>query len=403
MPKLFCVLVGEGSPFPVDVAAAETVGDLKKKIKEEKMYQFPADDLKLYLALKGGAWLSDEDPDLEGLSQPVEGNTVLPKYAIPEKWMKPARKLSKFFSGVDYPAFCDDEKIHVLVERPAKYGEWSDLELSTVDPQVQWKIWKSVVRIIVRDSSGTIDSSTALVVDRTPTHLYLLTNLHLWTNKLFTDDLSATFKKEIKDILYFTLGRNRMESEKMNLLVIQSKRTKKVPVSYKMFQIAIEQLFPDEEALKEVYNFSLESGICWDCSAAFDFAILEVPTPPNVQLELIRCEMAYRVYPTMRVHVFGFPGNLEDGQFAHHYAIIPAVVTGTNRNQMTLSALSAPGLSGSGIVCTKRGILVGYLGGGFDGSSKNEQYQSYGFTLQGIPQDLPSALPQDEEESKEDT
>ncbi|KAH9147874.1 hypothetical protein AeRB84_008600 [Aphanomyces euteiches] len=392
MPKLFCVLVGEGSPFPVDVAAAETVGDLKKKIKEEKMYQFPADDLKLYLALKGGAWLSDEDPDLEGLSQPVEGNTVLPKYAIPEKWMKPARKLSKFFSGVDYPAFCDDEKIHVLVERPAKYGEWSDLELSTVDPQVQWKIWKSVVRIIVRDSSGTIDSSTALVVDRTPTHLYLLTNLHL--NQGYS--ILHPGKKPN--------GKRKNESScDSSPSIRKSKRTKKVPVSYKMFQIAIEQLFPDEEALKEVYNFSLESGICWDCSAAFDFAILEVPTPPNVQLELIRCEMAYRVYPTMRVHVFGFPGNLEDGQFAHHYAIIPAVVTGTNRNQMTLSALSAPGLSGSGIVCTKRGILVGYLGGGFDGSSKNEQYQSYGFTLQGIPQDLPSALPQDEEESKEDT
>ena len=71
---------------------------------------------------------------------------------------------------------------------------------------------------------------------------------------------------------------------------------------------------------------------------------------------------------------------------------------------MTLSTLSAPGLSGSAIVCTKRGIPVGYIGGGFDGSSKNEQYQSYGFTLQGIPHDLPSALPpQDQDESNEES
>ncbi|CAK4597438.1 unnamed protein product [Aphanomyces euteiches] len=112
MVKLFCVVVGEGRPFPVDIAATETVGDLKKKIKEEKEYKFPADELQLYLALKGGlqlkdgAWLSDEDPDLEGLSQPAEGNTVLSKYVNEERKMKETKKLSKFFSGGDYPAYC---------------------------------------------------------------------------------------------------------------------------------------------------------------------------------------------------------------------------------------------------------------------------------------------------------
>ncbi|KAF0712535.1 Aste57867_4796 [Aphanomyces stellatus] len=111
--------IGEGRPFSVKIEANEIVSELKKMIKEEKMYTtFPADALELYLALKDGAWLSDEDPNLEGLSQPAEGNTVTPKYVTPEKWMKPARKLSKFFSGGEYPAFCDDERIHVLVVRP---------------------------------------------------------------------------------------------------------------------------------------------------------------------------------------------------------------------------------------------------------------------------------------------
>ncbi len=51
MPKLFCIVVGHvGSPFPVDVAADETVGDLKKKIMvEKKSIACDADELEIYL------------------------------------------------------------------------------------------------------------------------------------------------------------------------------------------------------------------------------------------------------------------------------------------------------------------------------------------------------------------
>ncbi|CAK4297652.1 unnamed protein product [Aphanomyces euteiches] len=54
MPKLFCLVVGhEESPFSVNIAADETVDDLKKLIKEVLMYQFPAKKLQLYQAVKG--------------------------------------------------------------------------------------------------------------------------------------------------------------------------------------------------------------------------------------------------------------------------------------------------------------------------------------------------------------
>ncbi|CAK4838236.1 unnamed protein product, partial [Aphanomyces euteiches] len=107
MLKLFCVVAGEGRPFSVKIDASETVDDLKKKIKEENKNTITCDakDLQLYLALKGGlqlkdgAWLSDEDPDMEGISQPAEGNTVLPNYVNEERKMKGTKKLSKFFSG----------------------------------------------------------------------------------------------------------------------------------------------------------------------------------------------------------------------------------------------------------------------------------------------------------------
>jgi len=123
MLKLFCIVVGEGRPFPVDVAADETAGDLKDKIKEKRtnLITCDASDLELYLALKDGAWLSDEDPDVTSLSQPAEGNKVSPLYVNDERKMKTTRKLSKYFSGGQYPAFCDEERIHVLVVVPDEF------------------------------------------------------------------------------------------------------------------------------------------------------------------------------------------------------------------------------------------------------------------------------------------
>ncbi|KAH9139027.1 hypothetical protein AeRB84_016685 [Aphanomyces euteiches] len=121
MLTLFCVVVGEGRPFPVEIDADKSVGILKKKIKEKNKNTITCDakDFQLYLALKGGlqlkdgAWLSDEDPAVEGLSKPAEGNTVLPKYVNEERKMRETKKLSNYFSGgEDYPAYCD-EKIHV--------------------------------------------------------------------------------------------------------------------------------------------------------------------------------------------------------------------------------------------------------------------------------------------------
>nr|AGV79330.1 crinkler [Phytophthora capsici] len=75
MMKLFCAIVGvAGSAFSVKVDEGETVDDLKKAIKAEKMYQFPADELRLFLA-----------------KQPVEdesGKEVVPVYRPSAEEMK---------------------------------------------------------------------------------------------------------------------------------------------------------------------------------------------------------------------------------------------------------------------------------------------------------------------------
>ncbi|CEG44706.1 CRN-like protein [Plasmopara halstedii] len=61
MVTLFCAVVGEnGNAFPVDIDTRKSVGDLKKAIKEEQMFDFAASKLELYLAKKGESWLTEK-------------------------------------------------------------------------------------------------------------------------------------------------------------------------------------------------------------------------------------------------------------------------------------------------------------------------------------------------------
>ncbi|OQS06857.1 hypothetical protein THRCLA_20271 [Thraustotheca clavata] len=84
-----CIAVGEDKcAFYIDIAADRAVGQLKNAIKEAKMYQFPACELHLYMALKDGAWLTDTDPDMQSISRHVEGNSVTPVYVNAENEMK---------------------------------------------------------------------------------------------------------------------------------------------------------------------------------------------------------------------------------------------------------------------------------------------------------------------------
>ncbi|KAH9102201.1 hypothetical protein AeMF1_021196 [Aphanomyces euteiches] len=60
MLTLLCVVVGEGRPFSVKIAADQSVGHLKDKIKGKIDYDGDAKDLDLYLAKTGGAWLDTD-------------------------------------------------------------------------------------------------------------------------------------------------------------------------------------------------------------------------------------------------------------------------------------------------------------------------------------------------------
>ncbi|KAF0729067.1 hypothetical protein Ae201684P_003566 [Aphanomyces euteiches] len=96
MLTLFCLVVGERTPFSVDVAANETVGDLKKMIKEENSNTLTCDakELQLYLALKGHAWLESTSLLVERL---MKGETPdeIHEYLVEANKMNPFSKLTK--------------------------------------------------------------------------------------------------------------------------------------------------------------------------------------------------------------------------------------------------------------------------------------------------------------------
>ena len=113
MLKLFCVVVGEGRPFPVDIAAAETVGDLKEKIKEKIKYDGRADALQLY-RVDGLAQLGKIRFDFNGAEIDDMPAKLLSDFG------GSTTEMVETFSLSSYPQLNDSSvgRIHVLVVVP---------------------------------------------------------------------------------------------------------------------------------------------------------------------------------------------------------------------------------------------------------------------------------------------
>ncbi|EGZ16910.1 hypothetical protein PHYSODRAFT_440636, partial [Phytophthora sojae] len=232
-------------------------------------------------------------------------------------------------------------------------------------PRVQMNVWKSVVRISVSLSSKEVTTSTALVVDRSPTHLYLMTNLGLWVDQRLVGDLSSDFKKEI--VRFLRLHPLSAKGEHSRASGADKPR------------IVVEKLNPEDNEMEAIHEFGLESDVCWKSSADLDFAVFKVAMPGDDRLAA--CKMAsFGVVPTMKVHAYLFRSI--PYQFGPPYAIIPAQVTGVMGGEFNLSA---HGLPDGAIVCTDDGLAVGYLGG-----ASLMKYPSCGYRLEGTLLDLPS-------------
>ncbi|RHY87912.1 hypothetical protein DYB37_013420 [Aphanomyces astaci] len=132
MPKLFCVVLGEEHPFPVDIAEAETVGDLKDKIKGKQMYQFPADAMQLY---RVNGLMQDEAGRLMLNGTTIDMRSCVWETFGGDKAKMPAVSLiSECFQDVDVRV---RRMIHVLVVAP--------VAVPTMLPAVaSWSPWFAV-------------------------------------------------------------------------------------------------------------------------------------------------------------------------------------------------------------------------------------------------------------------
>ncbi|KAG6609107.1 putative crinkler (CRN) family protein [Phytophthora cinnamomi] len=155
MVKLFCAIVGEaGSSFSVRVDETDSVDDLKKAIKAEKMYQFPADELQLFLAkTEGGAWLKSKD--LLRMRKGEIPDEVESRY-MKEELDDPTDKICAKF-----PSTIPDGTIHVLVLVPRKSQlEWQSTQLRPhiYDPNSKYFLLEKEVM----DDSGLPPSRVTL-------------------------------------------------------------------------------------------------------------------------------------------------------------------------------------------------------------------------------------------------
>ena len=104
---LFCLVHGEpiANTFPVKISRHDTIGDLKKLIKEEKAPEFDdvaTDKLTLWR-------VNIRDDDNDGIQQLVLKNNDIAHVSE----MLPTRKIEKYFP--DTPS---DEHVHVVIEKP---------------------------------------------------------------------------------------------------------------------------------------------------------------------------------------------------------------------------------------------------------------------------------------------
>ncbi|OWY96453.1 Crinkler (CRN) [Phytophthora megakarya] len=160
MVKVFCAIVGvAGSAFSVRVAEDDSVDDLKKAIKAEKMYQFPADELQLFLAKTAdGAWLTEAD-----VKKGVEDTTDLKLLDAARARLRRVGLSGQDVGGVDEEAEAEGRgPVNVLVVVPEQDGTSNEISAATA-PLTAEQVEMSMNKVLrERDEKASVHSFSDL-------------------------------------------------------------------------------------------------------------------------------------------------------------------------------------------------------------------------------------------------
>ncbi|TDH65770.1 uncharacterized protein CCR75_005768 [Bremia lactucae] len=117
MVKLYCALIGVKVVFPVNIDENESMGDLKDVIKTKNPddIKCSASKLELYLARKGDAWLSGNEPSAQQLKRGNVDDDI--KSMLDCKPLRAIWPIQDYLNDNQMPA-PQPNQIHVLVVLP---------------------------------------------------------------------------------------------------------------------------------------------------------------------------------------------------------------------------------------------------------------------------------------------
>ena len=163
MKSLVCLVVADGSFVGVEIGANKNVALLKDMIKQKKMYPFPADQMRLYVAKKEGSWLRPSDDDIKKLEQ-GDVPSGLRALMVDENKMHPSACIGKAAFGFPDENDAPDEDIHVLVQVPSEAtgGVAGDHSATTMLKEIHDRVVQPKRHRFVHSDMNSSDCKTLL-------------------------------------------------------------------------------------------------------------------------------------------------------------------------------------------------------------------------------------------------
>lgn len=191
MVELWCAVVNDGSVFSLMIDASTRVRELQLAIAKQQAFKCVASKLKLHVAKRStGAWLKDDDRDVEQLMSSGRCPKGLSALIRRETVMLPTRSISDAIAKAELPEPSTME-IHVLVQLPEQP---SSHERQTADASHTAKLLQQVLRELAAVRKELGDKMDELVVEHKNREVVAFADMAAGQHTLLTKKLQLSVK-----------------------------------------------------------------------------------------------------------------------------------------------------------------------------------------------------------------